>query len=496
MELKKLLINTALLGIEKKSITDSEVPHQLNEIALRLAESFPEKESQFLTLGAVSLNMLKAGFQPPHIKLVKNSAEEENLPYCSTDAANTLSTLLGNNYQSLIWLWVSFAANNGVIAPPQLLPTLFKWGVTHKKTSSEIFIKVIGKRGKWLSQFDNDWKSIFSSSVEDVDWETASAKERIDYLGKLRLEQPLLAIQKIKSIWKDENAASRTELLTSLNIGISIEDEEFLLTCLEDKSIKVKEKAFELLKLIDSGKVLTDYKNVVASSIVLSQSKVFGLISLKEITILLKNVDEFLFKTGIEKLSSDKKVKDEDYILYQLISEISPNFWTNHFSMTPTEVIHYFDVTTELSYFRVALCRAIYKFQEVEWALLALDKFGKDQHYLLNLLALDDLIKYAPTFLKSQLFESTIQLLIKKSELNDWPLAFSKTVVQEFARNVYWNNKATCEALSLYLPSAILPEINQIEPQEEYRKSFWKNLQSEFNTLIELKESIKKSLNI
>ncbi len=494
MDFKRILINHALLGTEKKVISTNDIPEPLQAIANDFADKLKDKETQFLGITAVAFNCYKAGFSPSKTELIANVAPNETLSYCSLEASNLLTTILANNYQSLTWLWVELCAQKGLIVPPNLLTEFFQWGLTNKKTSAESFVKVIGERGKWLAQFEKDWNSIIVKPVENIEWETASSKDRIRYLEKLRQTEPNLALDKIKAIWKEENAAHRVELLGSLATNLNLDDEDFLQSCIQDKSTKVKEKSIDLLKSIASSHIILQYQKILANSFTLSQSKILGILSKKSVVVELKIEDDTVFLTGIEKLSNDKKIKDEDFILYQLVAEAPPHFWTVHFSMSPQEVIELFDNMDQLAYFRVALCKAIHKFKLTDWSILALERFGRDQHYLLELLDLKKLFVFALPFLKNQLFDYTIQLVLQKSDYEDWPYNFSKAVVQDFAKNLYWNNRATCEALSLYLPSTILSDLDNVQQEDEYRKTLLKNMQNQFRVLIELKEQIKKAI--
>jgi hypothetical protein len=248
----------------------------------------------------------------------------------------------------------------------RLLPKYFEWGASTRKTTIDLFSAAIGKRGIWLAKFKAEW-SFVSKAVEEFDWETSGIVNRVKYLEQLRKENSPDAVEKIKQVWKEENAASRAELISALFINLSKSDEEFLVPLLSDKSQKVKEKAFQLIKQIPSSAIIESYKNCVRQSIQITQSKMLGLISRTTVQVNLKVSDESIFTTGIQKLSSTKEISDDDFILMQMIAEIPPSFWSEQFAMNTVDVIKAFG-KDELKKFQPSLIKAVVKFNDSNWA--------------------------------------------------------------------------------------------------------------------------------
>lgn len=489
MQLKEYIVNTALIGTGKKSIAVHELPEQLHSAVKILLENKDDCEAKFLKTAAVSLNYYRGGVRPFTLQLNGDKAEKEVRPYCSDNAAVVLKDILEEKYYSLTWFWTKYCIEKNQIVQPRLLPKFFEWGMSTKKKSLDFFIPAIGKRGIWLSKFKEEWGFI-SKEAEEFGWETSAIGSRVKYLEQLRLEHSPLALEKIKQVWKEENAANRVELISSLFTSLSKVDEEFLSSLLSDKSQKVKEKVLQLIKLIPDGVIIESYKNCVRQSIQITQSKMLGLISRTAVQVNLRLSDENIFNTGIQKLSSTKEISDDDFILMQMVAEIPPSFWSEQFAMNTAEVIKAF-CKVELKRFQSSLMKAVLKFEDSIWAKEILENFENPTVRLLQLLDENDRISYAENFLKENADE--VIAFLRTDNIKEWNRKFVKQLLPVLAANPTQYNKVFFESIVIYLPSEIINDMEDIIPSDEWKRGYWNGIKEEIKKLISLKEQIKKS---
>ncbi len=487
MSLKDQIITAALLGSAKKHVNPADFPAALRPSIETLQGE--DHETIFLQAASLSLNYLKAGVKPLNLRLTINEAPAEEKPYCSGEAMIVLHDLLSGKYPNLTWFWCKRCREAGQIVQPDLLPELFEWGVATKKQWPGLLSSVIGKRGQWLAQFSPDWQFV-NIPEEEAEWETAGLPQRISFLKKLRLSNPQEAREKIASVWKEENAATRQELLETLSTGIHKDDEAFLFQTLNDKSLKVKELAWQLLKLIPDSEIILKYRQILQDSFVVTSNKVLGLIRKTNIDVRLKLEGEEIFKTGIQNLSNDKRISDENYILMQLIGEVPPAFWTSHFNTSPEEVVKMFASRDELKKFQPSLVQAVIKFSEKNWAKLVVS-FGTNSVALLSLMEGVDKISYAEYLLKGNSnLNDIVNALRNEEKPAEWNYNFSRQLISAMAQDPY-TYANLFESIAVYLPAAIVNDLDKFFPSEEWKRNYWQKTLGQIQEYIRLKEKIK-----
>ncbi len=488
MEFKNSIINTALLGTGKKQLEVMELPYVLHADFESLQLQDEDTETKFIKAAALAIHFYRAGTQPVKMELIPDRCVPENIGYCSSNAQSILKELLADKYNTLIWFWCIQCNNHKQIVQPDILPAFLDWGQTTKNWSRDLLVSVIGHRGIWLSKYNPQWK--FVEAEKDLsEWDTASLTQRIGYLKKLRIESPALALEKIQSIWKEENAAGRTELLATVAVNVSVSDEAFLISVLNDKSKGVKDNALVLLKRIPDSSIINNYAAILSKSILLKNSKLLGLISKTNIEVKLNLDTEEIFNTGIEKLSSNKNINDDDHILAQLIAEVAPWFWTKHFELEMKEVVKLFAKRDELNKFKRAFCNSIIKFADAAWAKEVLTQFEDSDVGLLKILPAAERQLFAAKF-AGQYIEEVITAL-RTDDIVEWQLSLAQNLITETAQNPHRFNKVFYESISVYLPATLIPKLSQIQVSDEWRKNIWGNLSIEIEKLITIKESIK-----
>lgn len=488
MEFKDSIINTALLGTGKKQLEIDELPSALHADFETIQLYNEDTETRFIKTAALALNFYRAGAQPVKINVEYDECIAEQLEYCSAKAQSILKELLADKHNTLIWFWCIQCSSRKQIVQPDILPSFLDWGQATKNWSRDLLVPVIGQRGIWLSKYKPQWQFVQVEN-ELPEWDTATLNQRIGYLKKMRVESPVSALEKIQSIWKEENAAGRAELLATLAINLSVSDESFLVSILSDKSKVVKDNALALLKSIPNSSIINSYRAVLRKSILIKNSKLLGLINKTSIEIRLNFDNEEIFTTGIDKLSSDKNITDDDHILAQLIAEVAPQFWTEHFVLELPEVVKLFAKRDELKKFKRAFCNSVIKFPDTVWVKEILTQFEDSDVRLLNILPANERQLFAEKFTR-QYLEEVINAL-RTDNIVEWEVSLAQTIITETAQNPHRFNKVFYESISVYLPATLIAKLSHIQVSDDWRKKSWENLSVEIEKLITIKESIK-----
>ncbi len=485
MQFKNNLINVALLGTERKNLDATELPEALQSAVQLVQQTDNNTESQFIKTSALALGYLKAGAQPIKLALEPNEAPAETQPICSDKANAILVDFLNAKQYQLAHYWAHNCYNAGQLVSPETLPQYLAWAKS--AGTNEYLEHIVGNRGKWLAQFYPEWQFV---NKQNATWETATTDERVRLLIKMRQTEPDQARELIQTTWKEENAAGRLALLDTLGIGLNATDEDFLQNALTDKSQKVKDLALTYLKRIATSAILIKYEAVLKSSVQLSQSKMLGLISKTNIIAKLQGVDDSIYATGISKLSSDKKISDEEQTLLELVAEVHPDFWLKHFGQSEIEVVELFKKRKELLPYFPSLCSSVIKFGASNWYKALLEYWEEPALDLLGLLPSNERRAFAHKFYHHSVSDFVV-LLVDNTYI-PFSHQLAMTIVGKIALQPTHFSPNDLELLIPFLPQTILTALDALpSPAEVWYRNAWDRHKEYLKTMVPITEQIK-----
>jgi len=447
-----------------------------------------DKEDRFLQKAALVYNYRRSGFVPVKKQEVTlTMAENESLPYCSTQAVSLLNNILEEDNAWLFKFWLfRCAAKQQLLIPDHLPVALDK---AQKDTElQQVTITCSGKRGEWLSRFNPHW-NYFQSTPDDEIWLTGKPEERLKVLQKTRREDPEKALQMIRETWDQENAASKADLVKTLKANLSKTDLDWLESVQTEKSQKVKDELLDLLTSIPGSAINQKYENLLRQSVSLKKEKgLLGLMSKVGIQQKLPDsFDESIFKMGIEKFATGKSTtSDEGYIIYQLVSLVPPSFWEKQFEVSPDVVVEYFDKYAKS--LLPALSQAVIRFNADNWIPFLLDQsqFYPEFFYKLNA---EDQEKYLLHFFYNDSF-NTIQNALTST--NEWGLKFTLTAMHFMANNPYHYNRNFFKENIRVINPGILPKLESITSKDANLQNNWEKIRDYLNKLLALKQQIRQ----
>jgi hypothetical protein len=223
----------------------------------------------------------------------------------------------------------------------------------------------------------------------------------------------------------------------------------------------------------------------------MSNSKLLGIIGKSDVKVKMVVSDEGIYKTGIQNLSDNKKVSDDNYILMQLIAEVPLSFWSDQYQMTPAEVIKAFATKQDLKKFQPYLNQAAIKFKDRVWAKEILDNLGSPPVELLKMLNEADRVTYAEKFLKE--YTDDVVDALRTSDMKEWDRQLVGQLLLICSDNPLRYNKSYFETIITYFPAAIVNDLDKAMPTDEWKKNYWPGITDEIKKLISLKEQIKKA---
>jgi hypothetical protein len=495
MESWNHIVNAAMLGTEKRALKKEDLFSDARECFDLITEQAESKEDAFLQTASLLYNIRQCGFTPMHKEgLSISKAEDEEKPYANEVARRVLYDILETTSTSLFRFWLYQCGQANKIVQPEIIPLLFDEGMKNKSIRSLIY-DCCGKRGEWLLQFNSEWKYVDTSTDEEL-WQTGVLEQRKNILAELRKTNPVKARELLQQTWVQENAAAKTELLQQLQVNANENDLPFLQEILNEKSVKVKEAALQILKTIPSSSIVQLYWKVLASSIELKKERTLLGLSSKIVLNFtpVKEVDEAIYKTGIEKLSSDKKVLDQDYLLYQLLSSIPPCFLKQHLGLPKEEVLKAIQNSSNGKYFISAITRSAIRFRDIDWLRTALP-LQENMFYPEAVMVLPQ--KEAEQYSLKHFDGDNAYPIINAlgNFQQEWSVESTKVIFKFTAKNPYQYHKGFYNQIVHLLPVQVVGELEKCTSQEENLRTMWSNLSEYITHLLTLKLQTIKAFN-
>ncbi|MGB8193788.1 MAG: DUF5691 domain-containing protein [Chitinophagaceae bacterium] len=486
------IINTALLGTDKRKPDAMQLTGQLAEAAASIQQNTTDKEEQFLQLAAVLFNYRQCGVMPLHkegVGIAKAAPEEKK--YCSPVAMQLLKDILDADNDALFQLWLQQCAAKQFIVTPEMVPRLFNEARLQKKLQT-LIASCCGKRGEWLSRLNPDWN--FSAGSDEELWQTGTPEQRRSILHQLRQSDPQKALAWLQQTWAQEDANEKTELLQLLTANIGEADVPFLESLAGEKSKKVKDTVLKLLKQVPSSTVVKQYEDVLAQSVRIKKEKSFlGMVKHTSVHFQLPAAfDESIFKTGIEKLSNNKSFSDEEYIIFQLIQSVPPRFWEAHLQSEPEGIIGMFQKDKNIKKFLLGLIIALVNFKDTRWAIAFMQHSEVFYIDILPLLPVQQQEFYSKKFIEQNPNDVIDRQLMRNDE---WSTELTKLIFIHTAKNIYQYNRSFYNNHVLRFPAAIASQLEQCAPPEEHLRNSWSNMSEHIAKLISLKTQTGKAFN-
>ncbi|HEX2915332.1 MAG TPA: SWIM zinc finger family protein [Chloroflexia bacterium] len=243
------ILTAALVGTARQTPKPSGLSGSPGEALAKLDRSNPDR----YLLGAAALlsQYERSGQLPaPDSLPLPEVSPQEILPRCSERAGSDLRQIMEGSYRALLPEWLANLVASKQRLPEERLPELFELG-RQQTELQPLILAGMGRRGSWLAAQNAQWNYINSYAQAEAagiaDWDTGEQAVRLLFLQKLRSTEPDRARVLLQATWNSEKAEDRAAFLARLKTGLSLEDEPFLETALDDRSREVRRVAAGLL---------------------------------------------------------------------------------------------------------------------------------------------------------------------------------------------------------------------------------------------------------
>lgn len=217
-----------------------------------------EPTSRLLAVAAAESLYGRAGRKPAlDPGPVPEPGPPEAQPECSPESARRLRRMLGGEHAVVLPEWLELLSASGRRTPHDAIVDLLDLQPSRDLPVGPL-IRAIGARGRWLAARNPRWRE-FAGLDESADpaaiWETGERHERLAALRALREADPARAAGLVATTFASEPADVRRAILDEHEPGLSMADEPFLESCLDDRSKEVRSRAAALLRTLPDSRL-------------------------------------------------------------------------------------------------------------------------------------------------------------------------------------------------------------------------------------------------
>lgn len=330
------LVATAIVGTGQARTVDLSTGTAVDALTSQLSLEQPER---ILLVAAGSCGAYQqAGYTAQPLPIAQEPAPTEELAVCSECVAQIFLNIVQDKHLLLLPELLQSLHSAEQRLPYELLPIALKTGFENKNLRKAL-VPVLGARGRWLAQFSPSWQWVIdiaegtatlSLDEQEQIWQNGKLEARAEVLSQVRKSHPDTAREWLMAVWKRENVDSRLLFLSTFEIQLSDQDEEFLERALTDRSEKVRVKALELLRALPSSSL--------NQRMLLRADALLDYADGKYRLTLPAKFDVSWQQDGIAQ-EKDPVGKHLPELISLLLSHVPPTHWEERFGVTPTQLL-------------------------------------------------------------------------------------------------------------------------------------------------------------
>lgn len=325
-EFYKTLVSAALLGTERQTL-----PSAQGTVLGPLLPEAENREEALLNAAALASLYLGAGWQaPPSPHPVPQPAPaDQNLEPSSAQMQCFIKVLRKDGgHHDLMPELFRYMAKTQVRPIRGWVFSVIHAGHNRPELRPDA-LTIMDERGRWAAKFLEYGAWVTPSALPESLWDEGNLAERAAFLRELRGRDPGRARELLQESWAGEATDSRATLLEALEVGLSLEDEDFLETCLDDKRKEVRKSASDLLNKLPESKLVARMVERVKP---LLTYKPGGVLGLKKASLEVRLPEKFekdWARDSIEQKNVPYGIGEKAWWLQQMVGRVPPSTWGN-----------------------------------------------------------------------------------------------------------------------------------------------------------------------
>lgn len=328
------ILSIALVGTAQRDRVTIDIGTAIDRLISELSDTEPER-ALLLGVGAWAIYW-QAGRVTVHLAGMPEPAQAEQLAVCSPAVSRLLHRLFLREHCDMLPEALQRLQEAGFRLPYELLPLALDIQVRAVRAA---VYPVLGERGLWLSRFNPAWAWVqnYLPVREDalpqdaeIIWQEGTLGQRCEILRRARAIDPAKARAWLEAAWRQEKAETRLELLGTLEIGLSADDEPFLERALDDRAPSVRAAAPALLSRVPTSAFA--HRMLQRADGILTGTQ--GKLKIKLPTAF----DKAWQRDGIAE-KPPSSVGERAWWLIQVLTYVPLSHWEEQFQLTPAELI-------------------------------------------------------------------------------------------------------------------------------------------------------------
>lgn len=325
----KKLTHHALIGNGQFPLSE-ELKEELKELNIEIDD---EKHALLESIALVQLleKGAQAWIKNEQPKIKKPSFGEEKI--CSWQSMQDLQTILDGHHATAFPEFVHLLAKHSKSLPPKSLPALLDQCVANIDLW-QLIKPILGKRGHWLLQQNPVWQVLLPVQANQSDWFNLVGEEMISAFARFRISKPDEARKSLIKRWNGFDFKIKTKLLSVFNQGLSLDDEDFLEQCLDDKRKGVRQLATAYLAEHPDSRLVKRLFETARECLTIKNNALH--INLPE-ELPNSTLKDGIYPSG-SKLAGGLKMN----WLHQLLARIPFDFWEKEWQFDTIKTIQLF----------------------------------------------------------------------------------------------------------------------------------------------------------
>ncbi len=327
------LVTCALLGTERQTPQLTAGENALGDVLTRLFDHEDREGTLLRAAGTIALWRQAGQKLTPDPQPVPAACPPDRIPVCGPQAREHLTLMLQGHYPELLPEWLTLLHETGLRIPEELLPALLDAGAKQAELRP-MLLPVLGQRGHWLAQQQTAWSFAIETGDENL-WQTGQFAERLALLRQLRATRPERALALLTATWKEERVRDRKQFLQILADGLSMTDEPFLETVLDDRNTDVAHAAAGLLARLPASRLVQRLTARALPLLRLMPGK------RDRLDVELPEDDATLARDGITRSppAASAKLGEKAWRLSQIIGAVPPAIWQREWQRPPAQIL-------------------------------------------------------------------------------------------------------------------------------------------------------------
>jgi hypothetical protein len=330
-------------------------------------------------------------------------------------------------------------------------------------------LPVLGQRGLWLAAQNPAWsyatahdQALGSEQIEEL-WQTGKRDARLALLQRLRADAPPRARELLASTWQQEAAKERATFLQVLQTNLSMQDEPWLETVLDDRSSNVRGIAADLLARLPESRLVQRMIERVQPLLTFHKG---SMLKKGHIEVTLpEECTKAMQRDGIEPKPPNKKQGEKSWWLQQMLGMIPPSFWCQQWDITPEGLVRMTRKGEWKDTLKTGCKQASLRHLDEAWARAWLAIYPSMTHEFIVMLPPEEGEKRILRILTTDSFQQADFLI--EHYPHPWSIELSRAVVQAVRRSLAARkeNRRTAfrlqELLLTIIPYRIVPTVAQ-----------------------------------